>query len=297
MLFPVLLLAAAFAQAPQAPQASPAPPPRTPSVAPVGQAGSAPRSAATDSLFPPPGDVIRLFTDCDEARWPYGIEERYVPKTTGEIDSGIVRRRALEAGWRAYFAARAGDSIRPTPKTAWRFPLAQRGRLLNNFLNPRAEGPHEALDIFVQREGVEIRTPAAGVIVASGDGWKGGWERRGRGFYYEGDGLSRRSGNGGLLFDVESGGYFLFSHLQEGIRVRTGDVLPAGAPIGRVGHTGNAVQPGRGRHLHLAYKEPGMACGIEGVLVPVNPFRSIRAARDREYLPSATPAGSPAPTP
>ena len=235
-----------------------------------------------DSIVIPRGDVMRLYTDCGEARWPYGTEERFVPKTTEEIDSGVVRRRALESLWRSWFAARAGDSIRPTPRDAWRYPLAVRGRLLDNFRNPREDGLHGALDLFVVREGVEIRSPVSGVVVAAGDGWRGGYERRGRGFFYDGEGLSRRAGNAAIVFDPASGGFFLFSHMQEGIRVRAGDVIAAGAPVGRVGHTGNAAAPRRGKHLHLAYKEPGTACGIEGVLVAVDPFRWIRAARDRD---------------
>jgi len=259
MLLPVVALAAALAVAP---------PPQHP-----------------DSIVIPAGDLMRLYTDCGEARWPYGTEERLVPKTTGEIDSGVVRRRALEAAWRAYFAARAGDSIQPTDTGAWHYPLAMRGKLLDNFLSPRADGPHGALDIFVSSERVEVRSPVAGVVVAAGDGWRGGYERRGRGFFYEGDGLSRRAGNGAILFDPASGGYFLFSHLSAGVLVRAGDVIAAGTPVGRVGHTGNAARPGRGKHLHLAYKVPGTACGIPGVLVAVDPYRRVRAARDREYPP------------
>jgi len=259
VLSPILLVAAALAYAPQGGPAVP------------------------DSVFPPGGEVMRLFTDCDEARWPFGTEERFVPKTTGELDSAVARLRALEASWRRYFTARAGDSIAATPKAAWRYPIAQRGRLLNNFNNPRVDGPHEALDVFVQREGVAVRAPAAGVVIAAGDGWRGGWERRGRGLYHEGGGLSRRAGNAAILFDPESGGYFLFSHMQEGIGVRTGDVVAAGAAVGRIGHTGNASRPGAGRHLHIAYKEPGTACGVPGVLVPVNPYRWFRLAREREF--------------
>lgn len=272
MTLPAFLIAATLLQAPQTPVA-PSAPQGTPAAA----------ASASDSLFPDRGTVMRLFTDCDEARWPFGTEERYEPKTTAELDSAVVRLRALEVGWRAYFAARSGDSIRPTPKSAWRYPLTERGRLMNNFLNPRADGPHEALDIFVARERGVIRAPVSGVVVAAGDGWRGGYERRGRGFYYEGDGLSRRAGNAAILFDPESGGYFLFSHMQEGIAVHTGDVLPAGAVVGRVGHTGNAARPGGGKHLHLAYKEPGTACGINGVLVAVNPYLWIRAAQRREW--------------
>ena len=256
-----------------------------------------------DSVVIPRGDLMRLYTDCSEARWPYGTDERFVPKTTEEIDSGVVRRRALESAWRAYFSARSGDSIRPTLREAWRYPLAERGRLLDNFRSPREGGRHDALDLFVAREGVEIRSPVSGVVVAAGDGWRGGYERRGRGFFYEGDGLSRRAGNAAIVFDPASGGYFLFSHMQEGIRVRAGDVIAAGTPVGRVGHTGNAAGPRRGKHLHLAYKEPGTACGIEGVLVAVDPYRWIRAARERD-LPvrrraarPATPASSPPASP
>lgn len=272
VLLPVLLVVAALAQAPQAP----------------------------DTVFPPRGGLMRLYTNCDEARWPYGIEERYVPKTTEELDSGVVRRRALEAAWRAHFAARAGDSIRPTPREAWRFPLAERGRLLNNYLSPRADGPHGALDMFVA-EGTEARAPVSGVVVGAGDAWRGGFERRGRGFFYEGGGMSRRAGNAVILFDPASGGYLLFSHLQEGLLVRVGDVIRAGAPVGRVGHTGNAARPGGGKHLHLAYKEPGRACGVEGVLVPINPYRLILAARSRDFplrpavrRPAAPPRAAPA---
>jgi murein DD-endopeptidase MepM/ murein hydrolase activator NlpD len=280
VILPTLFLTVALLQVPQTPPATQAPQP-TPTAAGAG--------AVPDSLFPDRGTVMRLFTDCDEARWPFGTEERYEPKTTEELDAAVLRLRALEAGWRTYFTARAGDSIALTPKSAWRYPLAERGRLLNNFLNPRADGPHEALDIFVEREGVRILSPVSGVVVAAGDGWRGGYERRGRGFFYEGDGLSRRAGNAAILFDPESGGYFLFSHMQEGIAVRTGDVVAAGATMGRIGHTGNASRPGGGKHLHLAYKEPGTACGINGVLVAVNAYGWVRAARGRD-LPAAKAA-------
>src|SRR5476649_128229 len=113
-------------------------------------------TAPDTALFPPPGDIIRLYTNCNEPRWPYGTEETFVPKTADEIASGIVRRRALEERWRAYLAVRVSDSAN-TPFDAWVYPLSVRGRLVDNFLQPRAGGPHEALDIFAPREGVPIR--------------------------------------------------------------------------------------------------------------------------------------------
>jgi murein DD-endopeptidase MepM/ murein hydrolase activator NlpD len=225
--------------------------------------------------------MIRLYTDCDEARWPWGTVETFVTKTDSELVAGVAQRRALEAGWRTYFAQRAGDTIAVTPRDAWIYPLTIRARLLDNFNNPRADGPHEALDIFVPREGGIVRAPVSGVIVASGDDWEGGWARSRGGFHYEGGGLSRRAGNGVMLFDSGTGDYHYFAHLQRGVLVRTGDLVRAGQSLGHVGHTGNASQPGHGRHLHYAFKQAGTECNVEGVLMSVDPYQDIRAARNR----------------
>jgi murein DD-endopeptidase MepM/ murein hydrolase activator NlpD len=232
-------------------------------------------------LFPPRESLIRLYTDCTEDRWPWGTEERFVPKSPEEIGQGISRLRALEQGWRRHFAARAGDSIVPTPLDRWIYPLTVRGRLLDNYLNPRESGPHGALDIFVQREGVLVRTPVSGVVVAAGDGWQGGWSRARRDVWYEGGGLSRRAGNGLIIYDVATGGYVYFSHLAPGLLVATGDVVRAGRPVGRVGHSGNASRPGHGKHIHFAFKRPGVGCGFDGVLVSENPYPQVRDARRR----------------
>jgi murein DD-endopeptidase MepM/ murein hydrolase activator NlpD len=232
------------------------------------------------ALFPAREAIIRLYTDCDEDRWPWGVAETFVPKTSEEIFTGIRTREALEARWRNYFRERAGDTIAPTLEAGWIYPMTVRGRLLDNFNNPRQGGPHEALDIFVTREGVTVRSPASGVVVAAGDDWVGGWSRR-KGLLYEGGGLSRRAGNGVMIFEPSSGAYLYFAHLQPGVLVRTGDVVRAGRALGRVGHTGNAAGPGRGKHLHFAWKRPGSGCGIDGVLVSVNPYSIVRAARGR----------------
>jgi murein DD-endopeptidase MepM/ murein hydrolase activator NlpD len=63
--------------------------------------------------------------------------------------------------------------------------------------------------------------------------------------------------------------------------VRAGDVVRAGQRLGAVGHSGNASQPGHGGHLHFAYKRAGRGCGVDSVLVPVDPFVQVRAARAR----------------
>lgn len=235
---------------------------------------------ADTSLFPSRPAMIRLYTNCDEDRWPWGTAEMFVPKTAAEVRRGVAHREQLERRWREYFTSLAGDSIHPTPQERWVYPLAIRGRLLDNYWNARQGGPHEALDIFVTREGALVRSPVSGVVIAAGDDWQGGYTRRG-GFYYDGGGLSRRAGNGVMIFDPGSGGYHYLIHFQPGVRVQTGDIVRAGQMLGRVGHTGNAVFPGRGKHLHYAYKLPGTACGHEGVLVGVDPYDLIRAARAR----------------
>jgi murein DD-endopeptidase MepM/ murein hydrolase activator NlpD len=239
------------------------------------------QAPADTALFPPRGDFLRMYLDCDEARWPYGTEERLVPKTADEIISGAGRLHALEERWRRYFVEHAGDSIPSTSFESWVYPLGVRGRLLDNFNNPREGGPHEALDIFVEREGAIVRAPVSGVVVAAGDQWRGGWSAERGGLWYEGDGLSRRAGNGLVIFDPQSGGYLYFAHLQSGLLVTTGDVVRAGASLGRVGHTGNASQRGHGKHLHFTYKRHGWGCGVDSVLVTVNPYTWVRDARRR----------------
>lgn len=236
---------------------------------------------ADTALFPATPGLLRLYYDCDEARWPWGVEETFVPKTRDEVERGLRVRSRFEQRWREYFARRGADSIRETPESLWVYPLAIRGRLLDNYWNAREGGPHGALDIFVPREGALVRSPVSGVVIAAGDEWVGGYERRGRGFWYGGGGLSRRAGNGVMIFDPASGGYHYLIHFQPGVQVRTGDVVRAGQPLGRVGHTGNASYPGRGRHLHYAFKLPGSGCGTEGVLVGVDPYDAMRAARNR----------------
>jgi murein DD-endopeptidase MepM/ murein hydrolase activator NlpD len=94
-----------------------------------------------------------------------------------------------------------------------------------------------------------------------------------------------------ILFEPGRGGYFLLAHLREGLLVHPGDVVPAGTPLGRVGASGSAARPGHGRHLHLAYKEPGRNCGVDGVLVAQNPIRWLRAALARRERADSARSG------
>ena len=82
-----------------------------------------------------------------------------------------------------------------------------------------------------------------------------------------------------MIFDPASGGYAYMAHLRAGLLVSTGDLVRRGQPVGRVGHSGNAARPGHGKHLHFAFKQAGSGCGVDSVLVPVNPYAWLRAAR------------------
>jgi murein DD-endopeptidase MepM/ murein hydrolase activator NlpD len=237
--------------------------------------------APDTTLFPRREELLRLYTNCDESRWPSSLADSIVPKTHEELVAGVARRALLEAGWRRWFREHNGDTIGATPDNAWIYPLEVRGRLIDNYRQRRPGGFHEALDMFVPREGTPIRSPVNALVVLAEEGWQGGWKRH-VGLQYQGGGLSRRAGNGVLLFEPFSGAYHYLVHMQDSsVAVRAGEVVRAGQRVGRVGHSGNASQPGHGGHLHFAYKRAGSGCGVDSVLVPVDPFALVRAARTR----------------
>lgn len=237
--------------------------------------------APDTTLFPRREELLRLYTNCDESHWPAGLADSTVPKTHEELVAGVARRLELEAGWRRWFQEHGGDSLAATPESTWVYPLEVRGRLIDNYRQRRPGGFHEALDIFVPREGAPIRAPVNALVILAEDGWQGGWKRH-VGIQYRGGGLSRRAGNGVLLFEPSAAAYYYLIHMRgSSVVVRAGDVVRSGRQLGRVGHTGNAIQPGHGGHLHFAYKRAGNGCGVDSVLVPVDPFRQVRAARAR----------------
>ena len=235
--------------------------------------------APDTALFPRREEVLRLYTNCDESHWPASLVDSNVPKTPVELVQGVARRQQLEAGWRRWFLAHGGDSLVATPESAWAYPLEVRGRLIDNYRQRRPGGFHEALDIFVPREGATIRAPVNALVVLAEQGWRGGWKRH-VGLQYEGGGLSRRAGNGVLLFEAATGAYYYMIHMRDSsLAVRAGDVVRPGQRLGLVGHSGNASQPGHGGHLHFAYKRAGTGCGVDSVLVPVDPYAQVRRAR------------------
>lgn len=73
--------------------------------------------------------------------------------------------------------------------------------------------------------------------------------------------------------------WVLLGHLQEGsVRVRTGETVRAGAPLGRVGNTGNTSEP----HLHVHAQRPGtdsMPLGGDPLAIRLDGRYLVRNAR------------------
>lgn len=128
----------------------------------------------------------------------------------------------------------------------------------DDFAAPRQGGRyrHEACDIFAP-QGSLVLAPEAGTVIATQNTPRGGLvvqllavDARGRGRRY------------------------LLSHLAS-IDVQEGDEVPAGATLGTVGRTGNAVTTCP--HLHLgirkAWRDP--SSGRVGLGQPVNPFPEL----------------------
>jgi len=93
---------------------------------------------------------------------------------------------------------------------------------------------HQGADLGCGRGGGPVRAAAAGlVLVADRTGWNSGYGR-----YVV---LGHRLPGGSLVYSV-------YAHLAEGsIAVRAGQLVAAGARLGRVGQTGRATTP----HLHF----------------------------------------------
>lgn len=126
------------------------------------------------------------------------------------------------------------------------------------WLPPRSElalsHPY-ALDVFFQKvdksgeaeRGPFIRALYPGIVVAAACDWSGG-----QGIStWKGGGLSPAAGNGLVIYDPASRRYCSYFHMSS-LALRMGDVVSAGAVLGRGGNSGmNARIKGHGEHVHI----------------------------------------------
>ena len=179
-------------------------------------------------------------------------------KSRDEITQGINLRRHLEGEWGAYFAA---SNISFTKR--WTDPLGGRGEFSPSSFVPQK---HEAIDIFVAKEGVPVYSPVNGVVIASGSGWKGKCCKGKLIHSWNGYGLTPKAGNAVVIYEPSKKGYLWISHLGK-VNATAGDIVLQGQEIGAVGNTGNASRYGGGNHIHMAYKLPAAEGTLKGMNV------------------------------
>lgn len=120
---------------------------------------------------------------------------------------------------------------------------------------------HDGVDFRLARladlaRGVAVRAAAPGIVLRVRDGVADRSARAG--------GDAPPAGNG-VVIDHGDGWETQYSHLRRGsVRVRPGETVAAGAPIGLVGLSGETEYP----HLHFAVRHRGE---------PVDPFTGTRA--------------------
>jgi len=142
----------------------------------------------------------------------------------------------------------------PSPESAKSSVLKRSDRWVPG--NSALKASHQyALDVFftsLKRHGSEetgpaIRSISGGIVVAAASDWLGG----DRPSLYRSGGLSPKAGNGAIVYDPEEGRYYAYFHMSE-VSARVGQVVAAGAVLGRGGNTGvNARKKGHGGHVHV----------------------------------------------
>jgi len=151
---------------------------------------------------------------------------------------------------------------------------------------------HDGTDIRVpdretQRRGVEVLAAASGRVVGARDGMEDISIRSiGKAAV-----AGKECGNG-IMVEHENGWRTQYCHMAKGsLRVKPGDRVEAGQPIGLVGLSGNTEFP----HLHFtvrhendvvdpfAYEAPSDSCG-GGQSLWTEPVREQMKYRDREIL-------------
>lgn len=135
-------------------------------------------------------------------------------------------------------------------------------------------------DRVAMREGVRVLASAPGVVKRRRDGVSDeGMDKHPQG---------QECGNG-VVIEHADGWQTQYCHLREGsVRVRPGDRVEAGTPLGMVGHSGKAQFP----HLHFTIRRRGerldpFAGTKEGCGLAAAPLWDAAARKALEYRPAS----------
>jgi murein DD-endopeptidase MepM/ murein hydrolase activator NlpD len=135
-------------------------------------------------------------------------------------------------------------------------------------------------DRVAMREGVRVLASAPGVVKRRRDGVSDeGMDKHPQG---------QECGNG-VVIEHAGGWQTQYCHLREGsVRVRPGDRVEAGTPLGMVGHSGKAQFP----HLHFTIRRRGerldpFAGTKEGCGLAAAPLWDAAARKALEYRPAS----------
>jgi hypothetical protein len=101
-------------------------------------------------------------------------------------------------------------------------------------------------------------------------------------------GLASMAGNHVILALRPEGPYVVLAHLRAGsVRVRAGEEVSAGQPVGECGNSGNSTEP----HVHVQVMDALDASVAHGVPVAFGPFREWRrGSRDPRVVEHGLPA-------
>jgi hypothetical protein len=148
----------------------------------------------------------------------------------------------------AFLPAWVGEAPRFGWSGAWMFPVGDPYEIgkpgpdgspsyrINRCIEDPDEGGgrHDGADLSCGHGGDVVRAAGTGlVVIAEAHGWNGGYGRHVV--------IAHRPADGGLIFTV-------YAHLaDQSLKVKKGQIVAAGQPLGRVGRTGRATS----EHLHF----------------------------------------------
>jgi len=196
--------------------------------------------------------------------WPSGLSfaaGRYLVRVHAHDAAGHQLRRASRFPGRAFFHVAAASkpvvpappatSPAPAPTSSGVFPVVGSYSYGDPFGAPRSGYFHQGQDVLAA-EGTPIVSPLSGTISTVG------YQASAAGYY--------------VVLNASDGHAYFFAHCQkDSTAVASGATVRAGAPICRMGHTGDATGP------HLHFEEWVGGWRVNSASHPVDPLPQLKA--------------------